>query len=62
MAAPGPLAVSESMFGGQPLPDGRPTRRFDLSNGVMTVSLLEYVCRGGGWVPAARIGHTCECA
>lgn len=35
------LTVTESVFGA--LPDGRSIRRFDLANGTMTASLLEYV-------------------
>lgn len=38
------LTVTESVFG--TLPDGRSIRRFDLANGTMTASLLEYVYVG----------------
>lgn len=41
------LTVAESAFG--TLPDGRPIRRFDLGNGTMTASLLEYVLRACVW-------------
>lgn len=37
--APGPLTVTKSDFG--TLSDGRVVHRYDLSNGSMTVSLVE---------------------